>query len=206
MRIESCVHPNYFVIDGRTIHEVSIPALVARGLLENPEQLETARGLFMRQQASALEGAEAMALLSQDAVYRLDDNGGIMAGREFNFTEFSIPDGVRAISKSGFHGIEVLESITIPSSVESIEDDAFNGCRNLVNVQLTYGLKRIGARAFHGSAIRELILPASVEFISPRGVFPRTGGYVYSDPSISVDNIKAIQACRWRVRTARTRP
>jgi hypothetical protein len=141
LRIENCVHPSYFTIDGRVIHEVSIAALAVRGLLENPEYVETARGEFLRDQAYALEGAEALALFSRDAFFRIGDDGGIRAGNNFVEEHFTIPDGVKIIRKSGFHGIECLKSLILSASVEVIEEDAFNGCRNLESVTLNFGLK-----------------------------------------------------------------
>jgi hypothetical protein len=198
MRIESCTHPNYFVIDGRVIHEASISLLTARGLLVNPEHVETARGDLLREQTYALQGAEALALFSQGAFYHIDADGGIIAGKTFNIAQFDVPDGVKIIRESGFRGVECLVEVSLPSSVEAIEADAFNGCRNLSSVTLNFGLKRIGPRAFRGTAIRRMEMPSSVEFIAPQKVFPRTAGRAAVDRNIPVACIKAVRACGWR--------
>jgi hypothetical protein len=197
MRIENCVNPNYFTVDGRIIHEVSLSLLTERGLLENPEFAETARGEFLREQTYALQGAEALALFSQGEFYHIDDNGGITAGRRFSNAQFTVPDGVRTVRKAGFYGIDCLSAVTFPASVETIEEDAFNSCRNLSSVTFSYGLKHIGPRAFYGTALRGLVLPASVESISPRGVLPRTRGIICVDRGLSLESRRSARRGGW---------
>lgn len=201
MRITACPHPSYFVIDGRIIHESSLAALSTRGILENPEDVEKFRGEFLREQAYSLEGAKAVAALTENAFYRIDSEAGIYAGKEFQYADFEIPEGVKIIRKSSFRGLTCLTSVTFSDSVEVVEEDAFNGCVNLREVTFNYGLKTIQHRAFIGTALSEpLYLPASVASISPRNVFPSTPRYVIVDRSISGECMAALRRCGLCVR------
>ena len=201
MRITECTHPSYFVVDGRTLHESSLAVLTARNLLENADEVETFRGEFLRDQAFALRGADAVAKLGENAFYSIDDGGGITAGKEFAFDDFAIPDGVKIVRKSAFRGIQCLVSVEIPSSVETIEEDAFNGCTNLRDVKLSYGLLSIQHRAFSGTAIDEPIrIPASVTQISPRNTFPNSPRYAIVDRDLPGDCCAALGRCGLRLK------
>lgn len=204
MRITGCVgvisgaNPmGYFSLDdGRIVHEVSIPILKAFGL-ENADEIETFRGEFYREQAYSLQGAEAIAVLSEDNVYRLLKGDGIAAGKEFCLTEFEVPEGIKFIGKGGFQGLQCLQTLILPSSVEVIEEDAFNGCTNLTSVTFKRGLKAIHHRAFANTALApySVTLPDTVESISQRNAFPSCLKTIYVDYDMPAECRKALSRC-----------
>ena len=63
-------------------------------------------------------------------------------------TEFTVPDGVTAISDSAFAGCKNLCSVTIPESVSAIEDYAFLRCDSLCDVKSSGNKITIGEGAF----------------------------------------------------------
>ena len=61
-----------------------------------------------------------------------------------------------------------LTELVLPPQVGDIGDEAFFGCRNLQTVILPEGLRRIGKKAFRGTALQEIRIPASVTEIGAR--------------------------------------
>ena len=57
-------------------------------------------------------------------------------------------------------------TLTLPAAVKEIEEEAFYGDSSLDEVVLPEGIEKIGARAFAGSSIRRIFLPASLSEIS----------------------------------------
>ncbi len=80
------------------------------------------------------------------------------------------------------------DTLLLPSGVTAVEEEAFCGDTGLDHVALPEGLQRIGARAFAGSSIRSIDLPASLEYIaedafedtSIRSATARPGTYAYT--------------------------
>lgn len=205
MRITECVSvttganpTSYFRLDdGRVIHETSIELLVAYGLLENADEIETFRGEYFREMAYSLQGAEAIATLSEGSLYQVIEDDGIIAGKAFDLGEFEIPEGIKFVGKGGFQGLTCLTKIVIPSSVEVIEEDAFNGCSNLRTVVFNEGLRVLQHRAFANTNIEPdtLRLPNTIESISRRNVFPQSTRYVYVSPLIPSECRRALTHC-----------
>ena len=82
-----------------------------------------------------------------------------------------IPDGVEVIARYAFwilseRGTEPF-AIDIPGSVRVIEDYAFQAGKWLSGVTLHEGLEEIGGRAFYGTSIESIVIPASVMKVSP---------------------------------------
>lgn len=209
MRLVSCVGistgatpTGYFELDdGRVIHEVSIKLLEAHGELENADDIETLRGEFYREQAYSLQGAEAIAILSEESIYKVINGDGIIAGKNFDMEEFEIPEGIKFIAKGGFQGFKCLKSLVIPSSVETIEEDAFNGCSNLTSVTFNKGLRTIQHRAFANTKLYgSITLPDTVDSISMKAVFPRTLSTIYVDYDMSAECRRALARCDVTVR------
>ena len=75
----------------------------------------------------------------------------------------------------------IIEEIVIPASVEKIEQYAFDGCAHLNEVVFAFGsqLQEIGYRAFQGTNLTEIIIPASVKKIG-YGVQEYYYGYVFA--------------------------
>ena len=77
-------------------------------------------------------------------------------------TDFSVPDGVKAIEKRAFFGSK-LRSISIPGNVECIGKSAFDHCHGMQKIYLHEGLKTIGDYAFYNiRALESITIPASV--------------------------------------------
>ena len=96
-------------------------------------------------------------------------------------TEFTLPDTVKEISKSGFCYNISLESADL-SNVEIIDEYAFEGCTSLKKVKLPDTLKRVEKNAFLGCySMSSLRVPDSVEYIAEYAF-----GYDY-DPELAND-------------------
>jgi len=209
MRITACVGVNtgikptgYFTLDdGRTIHEASIPLLRAHGLLENADDVETFRGEFYREQAYSLQGAEAIAILSEENTYKVIEGDGLIAGKEFAIDDFEVPEGIKFIGRGGFQGLLCLKTLVIPSSVEVIEEDAFNGCRNLTKVTFKKGIKTLQHRAFANTSLEadSVTLPDTVESISMKDVFPSCLRRIYVSNQMSSECRRALARCNLTV-------
>lgn len=78
---------------------------------------------------------------------------------------YSIPDGVKTVASGVFYNNTGLTGINIPDSVEVIGAYAFAGCTGLTEVKLPSGLKRIEYGAFSGMNLKEIVVPATVEYI-----------------------------------------
>ena len=215
MRITACVNVStganptgYFTLDdGRTIHESSMAILKAHGLLENGDEIETFRGEFYRELAYSLDGANAVAILSEETIYKIIKGDGIIAGKEFTLDEFEIPEGVKFVGKGGFQGLVCLKTLVIPSSVEVIEEDAFNGCLNLTRVTFRKGLRTLQHRAFANTALEvgSVSLPDTLDSISTRNVFPKSLQVVYVDYDMSAECRRALGRSGITVANSRTR-
>ena len=83
-----------------------------------------------------------------------------------------LPSNAKRIGKEAFQNTENLLSIFIPPSVEEIGQWAFRESA-LETIEFEEGskLKKIGDRAFENSALRSIVLPASLEEIGNRAFF-----------------------------------
>ena len=89
-------------------------------------------------------------------------------------------DGITAISKEAFSGMQHLESVTIPASVTTIGESAFQGS-GLSSVTLHEGLQEIGFNAFNScSSLQNIIIPSSVTTIGA-GAFNSCTALVSAD-------------------------
>ena len=80
-------------------------------------------------------------------------------------------------------------TLTLPKALKSIETEAFYNDQDVRNVVVPEGVTRIGARAFVGSGLRMIQLPASVTAID-------------GDPFDGADSVvvvakKGTYACQW---------
>ena len=86
----------------------------------------------------------------------------------FNMPVEIVLDGnVTVIGDRAFAGATQLVDITLPTTVTKIGNGAFSGATNLKNVNLNAltALESIGANAFEGTALTNVVLPASVTTI-----------------------------------------
>nr|MCR5664036.1 leucine-rich repeat protein [Oscillospiraceae bacterium] len=80
-----------------------------------------------------------------------------------NFTELSLPDGLRYIGDGAFMDCHSLLSVTIPDSVTEIDLNAFRRCSALEELHLGSGLETIGTYAFMTcESLTEVTIPDSV--------------------------------------------
>ena len=81
----------------------------------------------------------------------------------------SIPPHLTKIGEECFYSCYHLETIKIAenSELKTICEDSFNRCKNLTNFEIPEKceLQKIGARAFYGTSIKEIILPANLTLI-----------------------------------------
>ncbi|MBQ7365018.1 MAG: leucine-rich repeat domain-containing protein [Clostridia bacterium] len=79
---------------------------------------------------------------------------------------FTLPDGVKAIAKGVFAGIETLESVVLPEGLAVIGEEAFKGCTALKAVSFPSTLTTIGSFAFYRcEALTTVRLPDSLTAI-----------------------------------------
>lgn len=90
----------------------------------------------------------------------------IIALAERTVTDFTIPDGCKAIGNSFFRTCRQLVNVTIPDSVTSIGSNAFESCWNLGLTKLPDGITHIGDTAFASiNNLKLSCLPESLEHI-----------------------------------------
>ena len=82
----------------------------------------------------------------------------------------------------GFADNHTIEEVVLPDTMMVVGKYAFTRCKNLSEIHIPQSLKKINQFAFHFTGIKELNLPASLEFIGPIG---RCGGLVkiHVDPA-----------------------
>ena len=75
-------------------------------------------------------------------------------------------EGLVHIGKHAFNGCIKLISAILPQSVQVIDSYAFNECKNLVRVDFPETMEHIGAFAFSETALRYVVLPKGLTFLS----------------------------------------
>lgn len=77
-------------------------------------------------------------------------------------TDISILDSVTEIGSESFHQCEKLDTVTIPEGVTSVADGMFSYCYSLHTVTLPDSVTAIEERAFTGTALTQIHIPANV--------------------------------------------
>lgn len=77
-------------------------------------------------------------------------------------TDIPILDPVTEIDSEAFHHCEELDTVTIPEGVTSVADGMFSYCYSLHTVTLPDSVTAIEARAFTGTALTQIHIPANV--------------------------------------------
>lgn len=80
-------------------------------------------------------------------------------------TEYVIANDVEEIDWWAFYHCLSLKHVTILSGIKKISSFAFCACKNLESVTIEGGVEEIGIFAFGGCALKEAILPASLNKI-----------------------------------------
>lgn len=74
---------------------------------------------------------------------------------------------VHILSRSCFSGCIGLEEVNLPLGVEVIPEDCFAGCVSLHKLAIPNTVRVIKDRAFAGCPLQDVVIPESVEYISP---------------------------------------
>lgn len=77
-------------------------------------------------------------------------------------TDIPILDSVTEIGSESFHHCEELDTVTIPEGVTSVADGMFSYCYSLHTVTLPDSVTAIEERAFTGTALTQIHIPANV--------------------------------------------
>lgn len=80
-------------------------------------------------------------------------------------TDIPILDSVTEIGSESFHHCEKLDTVTIPEGVTSVADGMFRYCYSLHTVTLPDSVTAIEERAFTGTALTQIHIPAKVTLI-----------------------------------------
>lgn len=76
---------------------------------------------------------------------------------------YTVPDGVKEISKCAFYKCYALEEVILPEGIEVIGERAFHKCENMKKINFPEGITSIGFDAFIGClGLEEVILPSTV--------------------------------------------
>lgn len=90
---------------------------------------------------------------------------------------------ITLIADSAFSGKKSVIEVILPDSIEAIGAYAFEDCSNLKRINLAESLKHIGYKAFYSTGLKEIHVPASVEYIGEYAF----GYYRVYDNSLSWD-------------------
>ena len=80
----------------------------------------------------------------------------------------SIPEGLTAIANNAFSRCTALTEVTLPSTLTSLDATCFAWCLNLANIDLPEGLRYIYTFVFDSCALKDIVIPSTVETILER--------------------------------------
>lgn len=89
-----------------------------------------------------------------------------------SLTSVTIPSEVDSIGWNAFSGCTGMQSVNIEEGVTTVAHSMFSECTSLSEVSLPSSLTTIGERAFYQCAVKDIVLPASVDSI---GMFAFSG-------------------------------
>ena len=81
--------------------------------------------------------------------------------------EITFSSTVRTLSRSSFAGCIGLKEVELPLGVEVIPEDCFADCTSLQMLNLPNTVRVIKDRAFARCPLQDVVIPDSVEYISP---------------------------------------
>ena len=111
--------------------------------------------------------------VSRGLFYHLNDDGtgymltGVGDYVDANIVVPAIYNGlpVTYVYSNAFSFMSGIIDITLPHTVIGIGASAFNECTDLENIKLPAGLTEIGERAFYGTPLKSIHIPAEIEAI-----------------------------------------
>ena len=139
----------HLAIDVNTTGAISIPSK-----LNSYTVVAIAEGAFIDCQISSVIIPEGVSMDEGRAFVSCD-----------NLTSVQLPEGLITTGLASFHSCRKLQTINLPSTLVRIEDETFENCESLKNIILPENVLFIGKEAFKNSAITEIVIPATVEYI-----------------------------------------
>lgn len=159
-------------------HRITIPAQVAQGTQTYPVTKIGDRVFSNYRYLTSVQIPGTVTEIGSNAFYNCtslksvtiqDDKPSCVKkiGRQaFMFcselTDIPILDSVTEIGSDAFHHCDELDTVTIPEGVTSIADGMFRYCYSLHTVTLPDSVTAIEARAFTGTALTQIHIPANV--------------------------------------------
>lgn len=89
--------------------------------------------------------------------------GNVLVAYRGDAAVVTIPEGVRVIAGEAFLGHEEITGVSLPNSLLVIGEGAFEGCGGLERIIFGEKVREIKDRAFYGTDVKEISLPASVK-------------------------------------------
>ena len=80
----------------------------------------------------------------------------------YELTNAAIPDSVTNIGNGAYINCTKLASVSLPKKLRTIYPETFKGCTALTEIKLPDGLTAIEEKAFFGSGLKSVTIPASV--------------------------------------------
>ncbi len=108
--------------------------------------------------------------------------GGVLVAYRGSTPEVKIPESVRVIAGEAFRNHEEIEQITLPDSLRVIGEGAFENCSGLKQVSFGQNIEEIKDRAFLGSALQKMNLPASVKKLGLKALGDAAVTYEGAEP------------------------
>lgn len=94
--------------------------------------------------------------------------------------KLEVKAGTKHIGYLNLSDTSATTEIKLPNTIESIDDFAFSGCLKLKNINIPSSVNDIGMYAFEGTAIKKLVLPASIENLDVDALGGYTGSIALS--------------------------
>ena len=109
-----------------------------------------------------------------------------------SLTAINLPDSITTIGQKAFYDCTSLENIELPEKLESLGIYSFMNCTEIDSVILHDALKTIGAKAFSGTKIAEIIIPANVTSMYKYSYGSALEGMQYLEKVTFADGMKTV--------------